>query len=312
MAKKKRRVRYDHLILLILLFILLILGTFFALKALFSDEEDKPNNNNQNIIIDNSTMTIELINYEVYKDINDDLGFNFIVAELNFKDDKAIDYDLNNLITDEKIIVKDIFEYQKKMNINNYDYDALKTTLDITSNQNELKARVFIPYIDERNLVILTDSISGKSFSINANNNLKNIDDIKYKSSSSEIRTSSYKFKISNNYISTTMLHNNESYDSSMLAVYTFDLTVEEIKDDIRIVSATFIQDDTNESWEALDASYSSIKRENIINKELNINDTYALFFEVYSNNNEKPRYEGKIDLKFNDGSTIRIDTIFN
>ncbi len=312
MAKKrKRKVRFDRVLLLVLLFVFIVALLTFGIKALINkpDDNDSKDNNTQT---NKETLTIELLDYEVYEDKDDKLGFNFIVATLEFKADKEIDYDLNNLITDEAIRLNNISDYQKKMNINSYNYEDLNTSVDVKSKEKSIQVKVFVPYINQRDLVIITDTVTGSSISINTNNNKKDLDDIKYVSTENEIKTSSYQFKISNNYISTMMKHNGEDYDCSMLSVYTFDLTVESIKEDTRIIGATFKQNATNESWEALDSSFSSYKIDNIINKELKVNDTYALFFEVYSNINDKPSYEGKININFNDGSTVTIDTTLN
>ena len=311
---KKRKIRYDRIVLLVLLTILLVIGLYFCVGYLIGlfDNDNKDYNKEDEIPVVNNGIKIDLINYDIYEDKENMLGFNFIVAELEFKDENNIDYDLANLITDETIKLNDINDYLKILNINSYNYNLLNTTLDIKADTNEYKTKIFIPYKNNKDLVIVTDKLSGNSFSINTTVNKKDIDDIKYSSKDDEISTASYSFKISNNYISTMMTHNGESYDSSMLSVYTFDLTVLDIAKDIRITNAYFKQNSTGEMWQALDSSYSSLKIDNILNRDLKVGDNFALFFEVYSNNNEKPAYEGKITLEFNDNSSVTIDTILN
>ena len=310
---KRRKIKFDRLLLIILLAVLIILALIFGIKGLIGlfNKEDKPNVNPTPVTPTSETIEINLGNYEVYEDKDDKLGFNFVVAELNFKDQKAITYDLSNLITDEAIKLNDIYSYQKKMNINSYDYNLLNTTIDIISNENELKAKVFIPYTKAKDLLTITDSISGKSIPIDLKVNKADINTIKYESSSSEIKTQSYDLKVSNAYQASMMTHNGEEYDSSMLAVYAFDLTVNSIKEGTRIVSAEFNQDGVVDPYEALDSSFSG-KKANIIDKELKVGDTYSLYFEVFSNIDDKPRYEGKITIKFNDGSSAVINTVLD
>lgn len=310
---KRRKIRFDRLLLIILLAVLIILALFFGIKGLIGllNKDDKPSDKPNPVIPVSQTIEINLGNYEVYEDKDDKLGFNFVVAELNFKDDKAIAYDLSNLITDETIKLNDIYSYQKKMNINSYDYNLLNTTVDIISNENELKAKVFIPYTKAKDLLTITDSISGKSIPIDLKANKADIDSIKYTSTSSEIKTQSYDLKVSNAYQASLMTHNGEEYDCSMLTIYAFDLTVNSIKEGTRIVSGEFVQDGTNEKYEAYDSSYSG-KKANIIDRELKVGDTYSLYFEVYSNIDDKPRYEGKITIKFNDGSSAVINTVLD
>ena len=310
---KRRKLKFDRLLLIILLAVLIVVGLVFGIKGLIGllNKEDKPDNNGGPVIPVSKTIEISLGNYEVYEDKDDKLGFNFVVAELDFKDEKAIAYDLSNLITEEKIKLNDIYSYQKKMNINSYDYNLLNTTVDIISNENELKAKVFIPYTKAKDLLTITDSISGKSIPIDLKVNKADINSIKYESSSSEIKTQSYDLKVSNAYQASLMTHNGEEYDCSVLTIYAFDLTVNSIKEGTRVVSAEFVQDGTNEKYEAYDSSYSG-KKANIIDKELKVGNTYSLYFEVFSNIDEKPRYEGKITIKFNDGSSAVINTVLD
>ncbi len=315
MAKKKRKLRVDRLVLMILLSILLVIILIFAVKALFDlFSDDKPISNNPEIVepINNSKLIVELLDYKVYEDSQNELGFNFVVAKLKFSDENNINYDLNNLLTDEMIKLNDILDYQKKMKINSYDYEKLDTTIDIKSDDNELEANIFIPYSKQKDILIITEKISGNSFSIDLSKNKEDINSIKYVSTSEEIKTASYEFKVSDNYISTMMKHNGEPYDSSMLSVYTYNLTVEQINDGIKIVDAKFKQASTGSTWSALDASYSSSKIENIINKDLHVGDKYALFFEVYSNDNEKPTYDGDITIYFSDNSSVTIKATLN
>lgn len=309
---KKRKIKYDRLLLIILLGVLIIIGLIFGIKGLIGlfNKEDEPSNNNPVITV-SKTIEIDLVNYEVYEDKDDKLGFNFVVAELSFKDDKEIAYDLSNLITDEATKLNDIYSYQKKMNINSYDYNLLNTTVDIISDKNELTTRVFIPYIKVKDLLTITDSISGKSIPIDLKVNKVDIDSIKYKSSSSEIKTSSYDLKVSSAYQASLMTHNGEEYDASVLSIYAFDLTVNSIKEGTRIVSAEFIQDGSTDKYEALDSAFQG-KKENIIEHDLKVGDTYSLYFEVFSYVDDKPRYEGKITIKFNDGSSAVIDTVLD
>ncbi len=311
---KKRKVRYDRLVLLILialgLIFILVLGIIKLLKS--SDTNINTNTDiptNETIVTDD--VSIELLSYKTYLDIDDTLGFNFVVGELKFSAKDAISYDLNNLVTNQNIKLSDIVNYKKSIEVKDFNYTSLGTTVDVVSDQNEYTCKVFIPYTGSDNIT-LTDTISGSSFLIDVSKNQDNIDSIKNKNTSNEINTSDYNLTVSSSYISDMMKRNGESYNSSMLCIYTFNIKVVSISDGIKITGATYSKNSDGETYEALDDTYDSIKISNILNKSLNVGDEYALFFEVYSNPDETQDFSGKLTLSFSDGSTTTIDTVLS
>ncbi len=311
---KKRKVRYDRLVLLILialgLIFILVLGIIKLLKS--SDTNINTNTDiptNETIVTDD--VSIELLSYKTYLDIDDTLGFNFVVAELKFSSNDMINYDLSNLVTNQGIKLNDILNYQKTINVKEFNYSSLNTTLEVTSSDKEYTCKVFIPYTGSDNIT-LTDTISGSSFLIDVSKNQDNIDSIKNKNTSNEINTSDYNLTVSSSYISDMMKRNGESYNSSMLCIYTFNIKVVSISDGIKITGATYSKNSDGETYEALDDTYDSIKISNILNKSLNVGDEYALFFEVYSNPDEAQDFSGKLTLSFSDGSTTTIDTVLS
>ncbi len=311
---KKRKVRYDRLVLLILialgLIFILVLGIIKLLKS--SDTSINTNTDiptNETIVTDD--VSIELLSYKTYLDIDDTLGFNFVVAELKFSSNDMVNYDLSNLVTNQGIKLNDILNYQKTINVKEFNYSSLNTTLEVASSDKEYTCKVFIPYTGSDNIT-LTDTISGSSFLIDVSKNQDNIDSIKNKNTSNEINTSDYNLTVSSSYISDMMKRNGESYNSSMLCIYTFNIKVVSISDGIKITGATYSKNSDGETYEALDDTYDSIKISNILNKSLNVGDEYALFFEVYSNPDETQDFSGKLTLSFSDGSTTTIDTVLS
>ena len=123
--RKRRRLRVGRLVLLIVLLIAIITGLVFGIKGLIGlfDKDGKKEKDPIDVITNNS-FSIKLLDYEVYEDKEDKLGFSFVVAQLEFSDDKAINYDLSKMTTDEGYYLNDIASYQKKMTINDYDYES--------------------------------------------------------------------------------------------------------------------------------------------------------------------------------------------
>lgn len=310
---KKRNVRYDRIVLLVLIAIALIIAIVLGIKMILGKPtvDDNPNNNNNNNqIVESDKTSIELVSYDVYKDKDNTLGFNFVVAELKFKNEDGINYDLSNLITDENVKLSEIYMYQKKFNLQELDYSSLNTVSEVISSEKECTAKVFIPFTKDK--LILTDLLSGNSFTIDVNKESKDLDTLKYKSSETNISSSNYNLDISNSYVSDMMTRNGQEYNSSMLCIYTFDIEVKSIGDGVKLTSAIYKKSETVESFDALDASYASRKIDNIIDKTLKVGDKYALFFEVFTDPNEKQDFSGTITFNFSDGSSKVIDTVLN
>ena len=310
---KKRKIRYDRLILLILIALVLIaiivMGIIKITQSI--DSNDKNTITPTDEIIESDDISIELVSYKTYLDIDNTLGFNFVVAELKFSSNEAISYDLNNLITNQSIKLNDILNYKKTIEVKDFNFTSLNTTVDIVSDQNEYTCKVFIPYTGSDNIT-LTDTISGKSFMIDTSKNQDNIDSIQNKNTSNEINTSDYNLTVSSSYISDMMTRNGESYNSSMLCIYTFNIKVVSITDGIKVTSASYTKNSDGENYGALDDTFNSVKINNILNKTLSVGDEYALFFQVYSNPDEVQDFTGKLTLNFSDGSSTTIDTVLN
>lgn len=311
---KKRKVRYDRLLLLILIAIVLVFIIVLGIIKIVRSSDTSINTTtdtptNETIVADG--VSIELLSYKTYLDIDNTLGFNFVVAELKFSSNEAISYDLNNLITNQSIKLNDILNYKKTIEVKDFNYTSLNTTVDIVSDQNEYTCKVFIPYTGSDNIT-LTDTISGKSFMIDTSKNQDNIDSIQNKNTSNEINTSDYNLTVSSSYISDMMTRNGESYNSSMLCIYTFNIKVVSITDGIKVTSASYTKNSDGENYGALDDTFNSVKINNILNKTLSVGNEYALFFEVYSNPDETQDFAGKLTLNFSDGSSTTIDTVLN
>lgn len=316
MAKKRRRVRYDRIVLCVLVSILLIAIIVMGIRYILKDDTSKNNTvDNNTTVVTNSDIKIELENYTVYEDKNNDLGFNFVIATLKFTSDNSVSYDLTNLKTSEGVVLSEISDYQKTFASSNYNYNSLGTTLGITSSDKEVSVKVFVPY-KSGSVITLTDSVSNASIAIDTTTNKGDIDTFKKADNTQDIVSSDYNITVSNSYIASRMLHNGEAYDSSMLNVYVFEMKVNSISNNVKVTKATFKQSSTGETWDAMDESYSTSKSgseiKNILNTSLTTGDSYALFFDVYSNGDETPDYKGTITFTFSDGTSTTIDTELN
>lgn len=315
-SKKRRKVNYARLLLLVLIAIALIAVIVLGIRYILKDDTGDNDADPLPSVITNADTKIEVSDYAVYEDKNNDLGFNFVVATLKFTNDNGINYDLSNLKTNEGIELSNILEYSKQLTMASYDFNSLDTTTTIESSNKEYSAKVFIPYKETTNSIIVTDSISNSSLYIDVTSHKVDIDTLKKEDNSTEIVSNDYNISVASNYIASNMYHNGERYDSSMLNTYVFEMTVNSISNGVKITSASFKQTSTGETYQAKDSSYTTSKGGveilNILDKELKVGDTYALFFEVYGNPDDEPDYKGTITINFSDSSSVTIDTELN
>lgn len=311
---KKRKIRYDRLLIVILGGILLCAALIFTIKglvSLFTKDSNKDNKTQETIVptnVDNKNTSLELISYQIYEDTNSDLGFNFVVAEIKFSNQDGINYDLNSLSTNEGISLASTYDYQKSFN-GKYNFSSLGTTTSVASTDKEYTCKLFIPYTNTTTVLTLTDSNTNASLNIDLTKDKADINNIKVDDNSTVITSNDYDISVSNSYISEKMTRDGQSYSASMLSIYTFELKVNSISSGVKITNATFYQTSTGSSENCLDESYASLKIGNALNKELNAGDTYALFFEMPDNPDEEHDYKGTITLTFSDGSSASIDT---
>ncbi|MCF0155093.1 MAG: hypothetical protein HUJ84_05180 [Veillonella sp.] len=104
------------------------------------------------------------------------------------------------------------------------------------------------------------------------------------------------------------MKHNEDLYQvPSSMRIYTFEITVKEIKDKVQIVDAIFIEQGTSNETHCMSKEYKAIDAENIIEKDLEFGTSGALFFEEVSSVDIAPK--GTLLIKFsNSDEWVKID----
>lgn len=299
----KRRIRYDRLIILILVVIMAVVVLVLGIKFLFfnngsSTTVDKPVNTEEVDVERSDKVDISLDAYNVYS--SDELDFRFVIGEFTFtsKDNKAIEFDLSKLETNELITLNNIDSYINQIQSLGYSTSKMGIDTSIKSKTESVKVKLLIPVTKQVDNIILTNLNDSTQISIDLTVNAGNLEEFK-NSSGEVISGETYDIYVSNAYVSTTMYHNDSEYTyPSTVKVYTFKLTVDNIEEGTSIEAAYFIPDGSSEEYQALDASFSSLKDENIIGVPLKANDTYALFFELYNPDDSGITYNGTLQLK--------------
>ena len=298
---KKRKVRVDRIIILILTSILVLGILGFGIYKLFGlfFNDYKKENNTPTVVVTTDGVDVSLIDYRVYKDDTNDLGFNFIIAELGFKANEPISFEFKNLQTSEKIYLDDVSKYINKLDMEGYNVSKLElSNSGVSSSDNQTTAKVLIPFnTDVDNLSVYNALNASKlEFDLTKNNYL--VTSLKLSDSNTEIEVGTTKVSITNAYISDFMLHNNEPIElGSYTKIYSFEITVFEAEEGSKITDALFILKGSDDEIKCWGHEYQSIDMENLIDKELKAGTKGGLFFEV--NSNENVVAEGTLLIKF-------------
>lgn len=314
MSRKRRKVRIDRILILLLLAMISICIIFFAVDKiidLFSKNKDTEDTVavNPETVDTSEDVKVSLVDYEIYTDDTESLGFDFIIAKLNFKSQKPVSFDLSNLQTSEKIYLNNVAKYINTLQEKGYKVSKLDFVNTVVSDQNDYTCNIFIPYTTKSSSLRLLNSLDATMINIDLTEHVNNITSLKFETEQ-QIEVGNTNVVVSSSSISTMMLHNGEEYQvPSTMNVYTFRISVNEVEDNIKIVDARFLRSSNDEVIQCLDETYESEKALNCLNKNLVLGDNGALFFET-AIIGDSPDFEGFLMLKFsNSDDWIKIST---
>lgn len=300
--KKKKGLGFFRIFIIILLLILIALVLVLYMKNNFGlekkEKEDVAQEENIQTENLNDVVKISCNKYDVYFDEDDKLGFNFIIAELDFTNiNGALYYDLSNMTTGEKIRLDSCEYYLSK--IKEYNYDIKKFDLldvQFSSEGGNLRGNVFIPFIKRSNEVSI---YNGEKIDFDLSKNKHNINELFYEIKTEDIKTDKYDIVVSNSYLENGFVTSTGDEFMCPLAL-VFELSVVELTSpNVYIENAKFIPDGALSGFEInlLPNDVDSLKIQNIINKKLKAGDKYGLFFQV----SEQTNTSGTIMIKFSD-----------
>lgn len=301
MTKKKRKgLGIFRILLIVLLVILVVLVVILIFKnGINLDKEPE-----KEVVVDtqddlNDVVRISCDKYDVYYDDDDKLGFNFIIAELNFTNDNGnLYYDLGYLTSSEKIKLDSVDTYIEKLTEFNYDikkFNLLDT--EFTSEGGNLKGNVFIPVLENYNTISI---YNGEEIKFDLSSNKHNINELLYDIQTEDIKTDKYDIVVSNSYLENTFITSDTGEEFPIPLALVFELYVNEItSSNVYIEAAKFVPDGalSGFSLDMINDHVNSYKIENVINKKLKNGDRYGLFFQV----SEQTNTNGKIMIKFSD-----------
>ena len=314
---KKRRVRADRIIILFLGAALLIglLGFgIYKVMNVFINRSENPKEEivNPQPIETSKDVKVELVNpdsYQVFISDNNEIDFNFIIAELKFSGNEAISFDLGNLRTSEKIYLNDVSKYLNTLNEKGYKAAKLGIVNTVVSQEKEYTCKIFIPFKTNSYSLRLLNSKDASMIEFDLNKHISDISALKF-DTQQQIEVGNTNVTVSSCYVSEMMLHNGETYNASALTVFTFKINVNKVEGNVMITDAQFVRSNTDEVISCLDQTYESLRDNNCLGKKLVTGDNGALFFET-SAKEENPDFSGYLMLMFsNSQDWVKIPTV--
>lgn len=315
MMARNNKVRIDRIIIIFLSIIIIVgvlgFGVSKLIDVLFNNDNNPINNPD---IVDpspiktNETTKVSLVDYQIYEDDTNSLGFNFIIATLKFEDENNISFDLGNLQTSEKIYLNNVSKYINTLHENAYNIESLNIVNTVVSNSKNYTCNVFIPFTTNSYSLRLLNSLDASMIEFDLTKNLNNVTAIKFETEK-DIIIGDTNVRVSKSYISNMMMHNGVEFDASGMNYYTFNIYVEQVEDNVKIIDAAFIPNNSNEQLKALNTQYRSAKVDNCLDKVLTVGENGALFFEGSSKNEDS--LKGYLMLMFsNSDEWVKISTV--
>lgn len=313
---KTNKVRADRVIVLVLLLLAICIGLGFGIYVVIDKIFTRqPSTNDNTTVIDDPKpvetiegIKVELLDYQIYRD-SENLGFGFVVANLQFTGENSISFDLGNLQTSEKIYLNNVSKYLNTLQEKSFNISKLELTNTIVSQDKQMTANIFVPYTTTSDSlrILNTEDKSMIQLNLDDESKFKDIATLKFETDQ-PIEVGDTNVTVSRSYISDMMIHNGVTYDNQALTVYTFKINVNKVDGDLKITDAKFVREKTDDVIDCMPEAYRSIEEENCLNKKLVEGENGALFFET--RNEDNPDYSGYLMLMFSNSSEwVKIPT---
>ncbi|MBR5342133.1 MAG: hypothetical protein IK151_09470 [Erysipelotrichaceae bacterium] len=314
---RKRKVRADRVIILVLLAILVTgllgFGFYKALDYFAFGNNNKPSDKptvDPKPVETNDNVKVSLVDYQVFTGDSEEIGFDFIIAQLKFESDKPISFDLGNLQTSEKIYLNNVSKYINTLEEKSYKLTKLNIVNTVVSDQNVYTCNVFIPFTTDSYSLRLLNSVDATMIEFDLDNHINDVSTLKF-DTAQQIEVGNTNVTVSSCSVSTMMLHNGMEYQvPSTMNVYTFNINVNKVEGNVMITDARFVRAVNDEVINCMDETYESVKVDNCLGKKLVAGENGALFFETTANSGN-PDYSGYLMLMFsNSNDWVKIPTV--
>lgn len=253
---------------------------------------------------DPASLQVGLVEYSVYR--FDEMDFQFIIAKIRIKGNESIHVDLSHFETDEKIQLDQVEDYVLKLEENGLFLGKQNVWFDLISSETSAMFNIFIPVSDKTKdkLVLNIDFDDSITFDLTKASGTKEM--LSYQPDDVITDGKTYQMKVSNAFVITgdtitrTYLdgYSEEYMVPSTAEVHAFKIDAVSLwGDEIVIEKAIYTVSSTNETFEAFNEQFSTMKNENLINKVITDKDSGVLFFETLNPGENPIQYQGILEL---------------
>ncbi len=286
------------------------LGFSFFMDKLHGNPGDTPVNVDPTPVDTAQGIKVSLVDYQVYTGDSENIGFNFVIAELRFESEGPVSFDLGNLQTSEKIYLNNVSKYLNTLEEKSYKVSKLGIVNTVVSDKNDYTCKVFVPYKTDSYSLRLLNSVDASMIEFDLGKNINDVSILKFETPQ-QIEVGNTNVSVSSSFVSTMMLHNDMEYQvPATMNVYTFRINVNSVEGDVMITDARFVRASSDEVVSCMDETYESVSITNCLGKKLQVGDNGALFFETFAGK-DGPDYEGFLMLMFSNGNDwVKIPTV--
>jgi len=253
-----------------------------------------------------SGMNIGLVEYTHYR--LDELDFQFVIAKIRFKADEPVHVSLEHFKTSEGIILNQVDNYVNELESNALFLGKQNVWFEIISQEKSVISNIFIP-VNNKDLEEVTVSNDFNkdvlTFKLNNPTGTKDLlsyqpDDVITDGKTYQMKVSSA-FEITGDTITRTYPdgYSEEYISPSTAQIHAFRVDAVSLwGDHLVIESAVYTVKETNETFEAFNEQFSTMKYQNLINKTITDTDSGVLFFETLNPGENPITYQGVLKLK--------------
>ena len=246
-------------------------------------------------------VDFDLIEYKVYN--LEQLDYQFAVAKVRIKSDKAVNYSLADLLTDEDIALSEKDAYCVDLNKKGISYSQFGLSEELTSRNNSAVFTLLVPVKDKARKTVEVSLKQLVKIEIDLTKNLGTAEELGLDVEDTIINTEEYQVEVLSctKITGETLFYHGEVVGSSTSDLYAFKVLITSfIKEGVKVSEAEYVSASTSDTFEALEEGYETEKKENMLGVNIEDEKEAYIFFQLLNPEKEDLSYEGVLRLCIN------------
>ncbi len=260
--------------------------------------------------IQEEAVDFDLVEYKVYN--LDALDYQFVIAKVRIKGEKAVDYSFADLVTSENVKLDCKEEYEELLNKKGISYTQFNLSSEIKSRNNSAVFTLLVPVLDKKAKsvdITLKDKVK---ITIDLTQNKGTAEDIGMNEDNTVINTENYQIEVLGGHQATgeNLFYRGEIVGSSTSNIYVFKVHVTSfVKDPVVITDAEYVSENSSDTFHALSSDYETEKKRNLIDVKVEGEEEAYLFFQVLNPDKQSLTFQGILRIKVNnEWFNVKVD----